>query len=93
MTSFKQLFKKGRDTHKITKEEYREIAERYAWCCVICKAYLETAWTGWGVHHLLKKSAGGGNEKKNLVPCCNACNEKIEDKPEYFKKLGFVKYC
>lgn len=78
---------------KKTKEFYFEVAESQGWLCAVCLTNLENAEfaiTGWGLHHLKKRSQGGGDERENLVACHNFCNSRIEDKSEFAKKLDLI---
>ena len=85
------LQKIKKDTHHISKKDYEKIADKYHWCCIWCNKDLRYVYCGWGSHHLIKRSAGGGNELENLVPCCNDCNIRIEREPELARAKGFVR--
>lgn len=67
----------------------RSLGEGVVYCVVgwpgVCRTWAE----GW--HHLRKLSQGGTDDPRNLVPCCNACNLRIEDDPLKARELGWVR--
>ena len=42
-----------------------------------------------GTHHIRKRSAGGGDDRANILGACNACNLFIEDFPGWAQAHGF----
>jgi len=42
-----------------------------------------------GAHHKQKRSPKNINDKKNLIECCNMCNNYIEEHPDWATENGF----
>lgn len=43
-----------------------------------------------GTHHIKKRSAGGTDERSNVLLSCNICNSSIEDHPSQAQAAGLV---
>lgn len=82
------------DKRKITNEQIEKMIEKQGGLCAVCIQPLTGGvygWTGFGVHHIQKRSQGGNNDKENLVLTHNFCNVRLEDRPDLAKSFNLVK--
>ena len=82
---FTQWSRKGKEKtdefYRVVKEVIREAKGKAEGC-------RESAQTA---HHMLPRSAGGTNEKSNLLPCCSSCSRWVHSFPAEAYRLGFTK--
>lgn len=80
---------KAKPPEGLSKSQRRmwRLLNRHGWKCYYChkRLLLRDATRD----HKIPKSKGGGGGYKNLVPCCQKCNEEKADKPvkKYQKEL------
>lgn len=43
------------------------------------------------VHHIKRRSQGGGNEEDNLLCLCDAHHRYVHDHPEWSRSLGLLR--
>lgn len=74
-----------------------ELADQSPWCEVgPLIARVDPRWRGCtrrmgGLHHLRKRSAGGGlMDRANVLRSCNPCNGWVEDNPALAKQAGLT---
>ena len=64
--------------YRLTKDEWREILERYFYRCYYCFSYSKTCLT---IDHYIPVSKGGKHTKSNVVPACKTCNARKGARP------------
>lgn len=71
----------------ISKETRKGIYKREGWQCAVCGSTRQLE-----IHHIVKRSRGGGNDPANLVCLCHICHSLVHgDRPMpdfYRRSLG-----
>ncbi|NMM99400.1 HNH endonuclease [Bifidobacterium olomucense] len=82
-----------------TPETRRQVLGRDGWKCAICGRNIDSYWSGYSIHHRLKRSQGHGykglHQAGNLLPLCGSgsdgCHGWVHDQAgQIAYQLGYL---
>ena len=86
-----ELIAKVSEKRKLENKEYRKIVKGFAKIDIRCKVKSPVC-TGemQGMNHKQKRSPANLLVEANLTPCCNACNQFLEEHTDWARNNGHL---